>query len=75
MPVAPSMSPQSSPSASQRCHWYARVAFAASDQVPGWAVSVLPTVSDPVIVGGAVFAGTCAAWKCASTRAAARTCE
>ena len=77
VPVAPSTSPQSSPSASQRCHWYAAAAASTLVHVPGVTVSVPPGAAGPVIAGGAVLTGTFAAtkrsWICAAVSWSAKS--
>src|SRR5437763_10107905 len=45
------------PSAPQIAHWYLKLTVPLPLQVPGFAVSVPPTLASPVIVGAAVFAG------------------
>jgi hypothetical protein len=55
--VAPAMSAQLAPLASHRCHWYAYAIGAVPVQVPVEAVSVCPSWSVPLTVGGTVFAG------------------
>src|SRR2546421_3482644 len=55
--VAPEMSEQFAPAASQRCHWYVKLIGALPVQVPLAAVSVCPSWAVPLIVGATVFAG------------------
>ena len=54
--MAPAMSTQLPPLASQRCHWYANE-VGESVQVPLPAVSVPPTAGDPETVGALEFCG------------------
>ena len=55
--VAPVMSPHAVPSVAQRRHWYANV-VGFPDHVPFEAVSVLPSLAVPLMVGGFVFDGS-----------------
>jgi hypothetical protein len=48
---------QAFPFWSQICHWYVKAIGSAPDQVPFWAVAVLPLVSEPVIVGATLLVG------------------
>src|SRR5262249_45497887 len=58
--VAPVMFAQFRPFASQRRHTYVKVIGVVPSHVPAVAVSSCPTVSVPVIVGGAVLLGAVA---------------
>jgi hypothetical protein len=55
--VAPAMSAQFAPEASQRRHWNEYVIGSEPVQVPCEAVSVCPVAAVPEIVGGLVLAG------------------
>src|SRR4051794_41405429 len=55
--VAPVMSAQLAPAASQRCHWCAKEIAGVPVHVPSPAVSVCVSVVVPVTDGAAVFAG------------------
>ena len=57
IPVAPSMSTQASPDASQRRHWKSRVIGAVPVQVPSTTVSAEPSRASPAIVAGTVLTG------------------
>ena len=56
--VAPWMSLQALPFLSQCSHWYENVIGWSPTQEPLPAVSVVPTVAAPAIVGGELLAGT-----------------
>ena len=56
-PVAPGMSTQAAPVASQRCHWRVRVIGPLPVQVPSSAVSVSSSRGVPVIAGSAEGSG------------------
>ena len=60
-PVAPAMSEQFAPAASQRRHWYVKLIGVLPVHVPSPAVSVCPSWAVPLIVGATVFAGGTAA--------------
>ena len=55
--VAPEISAQLLPAASQRCHWCVSVGAGFPLHVPAFAVSVWPTTAVPLIVGSTVFDG------------------
>src|SRR5215218_5259067 len=55
--VAPAMSTQLSPFASQRRHWYSNATGSVPVQWPRSTVRVLPTRAVPLIVGGIVLSG------------------
>src|SRR5262245_6635445 len=78
LPVAPPMLLQASPLAPQINHWYWKLIGLDPFQVPGSAVSLLPTAALPSIVGNVSFDGTTASRVVApiatpTTRRAART--
>ena len=56
LPVAPGMSAQFVPSASQRCHWWPNVIAGVPVHVPLPAVRVRPSVVVPLTDGAAVLA-------------------
>jgi hypothetical protein len=56
LPVAPVIGPQFEPSASQRCHWYAKE-LGLPLQLPASAFRLSPTRAVPEIVGRSVFFG------------------
>ena len=60
--MAPPISAQVSPVASQRSHWYSKVTGAVPDQTPGSAVTVCPSrsVSGNEKLGSRVFCGAAA---------------
>jgi hypothetical protein len=67
--VAPSMSVQSPPSASHRCHWNVRRIGSVPVHVPYSMWSVAPSVAGPVMVAGEVLCGGAGAAGRASTAA------
>ena len=60
LPVAPGMSVQFAPEASQRCHWWVTSIGPVPVQAPSCAVSVPPSVAGPVTLGAPVLAGASA---------------
>src|SRR5438477_99997 len=72
VPVAPAMLVQTTASTLQSCHWYANE-VGLPLHVPLEAVSVCPTVSVPLIVGGAVLTGAAALATPANTSATTTT--
>ena len=62
--VAPLIAAQLPPFSSQRCHTYVKVGVGVPVQVPLVVVSVEPTLSSPLMTGGAVLFGT--VWLAAS---------
>jgi hypothetical protein len=60
VPLAPEIVEQLAPSELQRSHSNAKLIGVVPDQDPVFATRVSPLTADPVMVGGAVFAGaTC----------------
>jgi hypothetical protein len=66
--VCPEIFPQDEPSGSHRRHWYEND-VGLPLQLPLFAVSVLPTMNVPSMVGGVVFWGAAASAPAATTPA------